>query len=122
MIQVELIRGRTLRLLQQLSIFISCLPEREQTALEKMSGIEGQRTFARITEYVLVQLGNEPSTNQEQYQPSYRTAQKFVTDAIKEPEPDRIEQLRLKRERQSQAATKRWAERKQKAAQAANIP
>ena len=78
--QVDLIRGRTLRLLQQLSIFISCLPEREETALQRLSGIGGQERFARITEYILVELGNEESHNKIQYQPSYRQAQNFVPD------------------------------------------
>lgn len=116
MIQVDLIRGRTLRLLQQLSIYISCLPEREQTALERMSGIEGQKTFARITEFVLVQLGNEPSKNQEQCQPSYRQAQNYAPEKFHvEPAQERQELLRLKRERQSQAAKDRWAKKKQAA-------
>ena len=77
--QVDLIRGRTLRLLQQLSIYISCLPVREQEALERLSGIEGQKTFANITDFVLIQLGHPPSEGMPEFKSSYRDAKKFAS-------------------------------------------
>lgn len=81
LIQVDLIRGRTLRLLQQLSIYISCLPKREQEALERLSGPEGQRTFARITDFVLSELGHQVEEQErEEFRRSYRKAQNYAPD------------------------------------------
>ena len=80
--QVDLIRGRSLRLLQQLSIYISCLPTREQTALERLSGVEGQKTFARIADYILLQLGHEEPQGQEQNRRSYRDSKEYVSTVI----------------------------------------
>jgi len=76
--QVDLIRGRILRSLQQLSIYISCLPIREQQALENLSGVEGQKTYARITDFVLVQLGHAEPQGALENSRSYRDSKAFT--------------------------------------------
>jgi len=76
--QVDLIRGRILRSLQQLSIYISCLPIREQQALENLSGVEGQKTYARITDFVLVQLGHAEPQGAQENSRSYRDSKAFT--------------------------------------------
>lgn len=68
--QVDLIRGRTLRLVDSLRIWISCLPDREQTALEMLTGPQGQKTYTEITDFILVKLGHVESEDKQQ--PGYR--------------------------------------------------
>ncbi len=59
MIQVDMIRSRIIhRMLPSLKIFISCLPEHEQEALERLEGPEGVKTYARITDFILAELGH----------------------------------------------------------------
>ena len=57
---VDLIRRYTLRKVNELRIYISSLPEREDTALQKLYGQVGIDTAARIAEFVLACLGHEP--------------------------------------------------------------
>lgn len=59
--QVDLIRRYTIRKLKELRIYISCLPVREDEALKRLSGMQGERTAAIITDHVLTQLGHTPS-------------------------------------------------------------
>ena len=59
MIQVELIRGRIFRLVKDLSIYISCLPEREEDALIKFTEANRQETYAKIAGSILKELGHE---------------------------------------------------------------
>lgn len=58
MVQVDLIRRYTLRKIKELRIFISCLPTREQEALEALGGAEGNKTAARISDFILAELGH----------------------------------------------------------------
>ena len=76
--QVELIRGRSLQLLRNLHIYISCLPVREQAALEKLSGVEGQKTFARITDFILCELGHSAPEAPEHERKSYRASKAYT--------------------------------------------
>lgn len=58
--QVDLIRRYTLKKVNEIRLFISSLPEREQVALERLCGSAGTETAARIAEFVLSQLGHVP--------------------------------------------------------------
>lgn len=74
--QVDLIRGRIMRALREVSIYVSCLPIREQTALERLSDIN---VYARITDNILTELGHEPPTAKQQtLTQSHRKAQDYV--------------------------------------------
>lgn len=56
--QVELIRGRIFRLLKDLSVYVSCLPEREDEVLHRLAPERRQETFTRIAHIVLIELGH----------------------------------------------------------------
>lgn len=82
--QVDLIRRYTLRKIKELRIFISCLPMREQEALEALCGSEGNKTAARISDFILKELGHPPpqmSSNGES--PSIKAARQIVGNARK---------------------------------------
>lgn len=59
--QVTLIRGKILAQLRSLRVFISCLPEQETEAMSRLEGTEGNKTAERIANYVLQELGHQPS-------------------------------------------------------------
>ena len=63
--QVDLIRGRIFRLLKDLSVYISCLPEHETTALERLAPDCRQKTFTNIASHILTELGAECETKPE---------------------------------------------------------
>lgn len=58
--QVTIIRGLMLRKLKEFRILVTCLPETEHEAIARLSGTEGVKTAAAITDFVLQQLGHEP--------------------------------------------------------------
>lgn len=76
--QVTLIRGYTLRKLKELRMFISCLPEREEEALQAMNGPEGVKTAAAIADYVLEQLGHPAPKNTADGSPTLKAARQVV--------------------------------------------
>lgn len=77
--QVDLIRRYTLRKVKELRIYISCLPTREQEALEKLGGVEGVKTAARIADFVLQELGHKPpAMTAEGTSPTLRAARQVV--------------------------------------------
>lgn len=93
MIQVDLIRGRILRSMREIGIYISCLPIREQTALEALSGPTGQQTYARIADYILTELGHEPpECKKATLNQSYRKAAQF-TNTFTQPEQSNTTQM-----------------------------
>lgn len=59
MINVDLIRRRVLRALHEVGIYISCLQDREETALQRMHGQAGIEMRARVADYILAELGHE---------------------------------------------------------------
>lgn len=60
MLQVDLIRGYTInRCLRQLKIYISTLPEREEAALESLTGEIGAKNVGEIADFVLAKLGHK---------------------------------------------------------------
>lgn len=78
MIQVDLIRRYTLKKVNELRIFISMLPDKEQEALEKLHGPEGYKTAARIADYVLAELGHTPPEATEKQSPTLREAKRVM--------------------------------------------
>lgn len=72
--QVDLIRRYSLRKVKELRIFISCLPTREQEALEKLGGVEGAKTAARIADFILQELGHKPPAETPKQSPTMRAA------------------------------------------------
>lgn len=77
--QVDLIRRYSLRKVKELRIFISCLPTREQEALEKLGGVEGAKTAARIADFILQELGHKPpAMTPEGTSPTLRAARQVV--------------------------------------------
>lgn len=84
MIQVDLIRRYTLRKVKELRIFISCLPAREQEAMEALAGAEGNKTAARIADFVLQELGHPPpAMPPEGTSPTVRAARQMLGNARK---------------------------------------
>lgn len=64
MYQVDMIRGRILRCMVQLKSYISCLPTTELEAMTRLTGQQGVETCARISDFVLTELGHAaPVTN-----------------------------------------------------------
>ena len=57
--QVVLVRGKVMKLLQNLRIYISCLPDTELEALERL---RDPQVYMRIADYVLMELGEIQST------------------------------------------------------------
>jgi len=83
MINVDLIRRRVLRAMHEIRIFISCLPEREETALQRLHGPEGVERSARIADYVLSELGHEVTLPEEaRYSQSRRAANEKRVDPL----------------------------------------
>ena len=79
--QVDLIRRYALKKVNELRIFISQLPEREDTALTRLYGVEGAKTAASIADFVLVQLGHcPPEMTPEGTSPTIREARKVMPD------------------------------------------
>lgn len=79
--QVDLIRRYTLKKVNELRIFISQLPQREDRALERLYGVEGVKTAASIADFVLVQLGHvPPEATEEGTSPTVRAARKIMPD------------------------------------------
>jgi len=58
--QVTLIRNRVLSSIKSLKIWISCLPQTEHEALKRLEGADGNRTAARIADFILQELGHQP--------------------------------------------------------------
>ena len=56
--QVDLIRRYSLRKVNEIRLFISQLPTREQIALERLHGAEGIKVAARIADFILSELGH----------------------------------------------------------------
>jgi len=57
--QVVLVRGKVLKLIQNLRIYISCLPDTEIEALDRL---RDPQVHMRIADYVLMELGEIQST------------------------------------------------------------
>ena len=76
--QVELIRGYTInRCIRQLKIFISTLPEREDVALEMLTGELGAKTAGEIADFILNKLGHRsPGVQDPRFSQSRRAANK----------------------------------------------
>lgn len=86
MIQADLVRRYILRNLKGLRIYISCLSEREQVALERLSGPQGVETMARIVDYTMQQLGHEPTDfgENKRLNVNIRAAREFETLPLEE--------------------------------------
>ena len=76
--QVDLIRRRSYQLLKNLHIYISCLPHREESALAALTGAEGQKTFTRIADFILAELGHTEPKQPETERKGYRTTQNYT--------------------------------------------
>lgn len=75
MIAVDLIRRRILRSLEEIRIYISCLQDRENEALERLHGLSGIELRARVCDYILAELGHEVTTPaQSRFSQSHRAA------------------------------------------------
>jgi hypothetical protein len=79
--QVDLVRRYTIKKVNEIRIFISGLPERESTALDRLYGVEGVKTASAIADFVLVQLGHvPPAMVEEGTSPTVREARKVMPD------------------------------------------
>ena len=82
--QVDLIRRYALKKVNELRIFVSTLPVREDTALERLYGVEGAKTAEAIANFVLVQLGHCPPESGRK-SPTYAEARKIMPDKAAMP-------------------------------------
>jgi hypothetical protein len=83
--QVDLIRRYALKKVNELRIFVSTLPVREETALHRLYGTEGVKTAAAIADFVLVQLGHCPPENGRS-SPTVEAARKIMPTKAAMPE------------------------------------
>ena len=86
MIQVDLVRRYSLKKVNELRMFISMLPQREEVALQRLYGVEGVKTAAAIADFILVQLGHCPP-DMAHDSPTVREARKIMPDKAAMPEP-----------------------------------
>lgn len=86
MVQVDLIRRYALKKVNEMRVFISLLPEREDVALSRLYGVEGAKTAAAIADFVLVQLGHVPPEARRN-SPTYLEARKIMPDEAAMPPP-----------------------------------
>lgn len=84
--QVDLIRRYTLKKVNEIRIFVSGLPEREDDALQKLYGTQGAETAANIADFVLVQLGHIPPAVNPKQSPTMRAARKIMPDMAAMPQ------------------------------------
>lgn len=75
--QVDLIRRYSLKKVNEIRIFISTLPMREDDALKALYGTDGVKTAAAIADFVLVQLGHCPPEHT-RMSPTVREARKVM--------------------------------------------